>query len=86
MKHWLANIQFLGQQLTVSNICREFSDTQMKRKASAAAEQYYRRNPLPAQPGASSSSAGKLASILNFHSMHPCHLGAPLQVGCPFPL
>ena len=50
--------------VTISNICAEFSGSQKKRKAIAAAEQYYRSNQRPAQPGASTTPAGSQASIL----------------------
>ena len=60
----------LGQQLLVSNVRKEFSEPQMKRKAIAAAEQYYRRNlnPLPAQPGASSRGKASIDSEFPFHA------------------
>ena len=50
--------------VTIYNICAEFSGSQKKRKAIAAAEQYYRSNQRPAQPGASTTPAGSQASIL----------------------
>ena len=53
---------------TIRYICNEFSDPYMKTRAIAAAEKYYRSNPCPAQPGASTTPVGSRASIPNLHS------------------
>ena len=70
--------------VTISNICAEFSGSQKKRKAIAAAEQYYRSNQRPAQPGgagASTTAAGNEALIPNFHSTYPRPFGYAAAVG-----
>ena len=47
---------------TIRYICNEFSDPYMKTRAIAAAEKYYRSNPCPAQPGASTTPVGLQAT------------------------
>jgi len=66
---------------TIANICSEFSKPPLKSQAIAAAEQYYRSNPRPAQPGACTTPVGSQASIPNLHSTYPRPFGDAAATG-----
>ena len=66
---------------TIRYICKEFSGPYMKTRAIAAAEKYYRSNPCPAQPDASTTLVGSQASIPNLHSTYPRTIGHAAAAG-----